>query len=343
MTKQQAIVYYAPGDVRLEEKEIPTVVPGGLLVKVKACAVCGSDLKMAKLGNPKVMPPRTIGHEFCGEIIEIGEGVDGFVLGELVTMATTIGCGTCTYCKRGAFNICKQTQAMGFFYDGAMAEYVLIPEPAVRLGNVVKLNGQAPEIAALSEPMSCAVNSISKVELSEIKNVAILGLGALGLFHALALKEEGIQNIIGVGSVGRKKEIADAIGLVTKTPEEFDRQFLELSDGDGFDLVVITIPTNEMQCKAPKYARKQGYVSYFASLPVAEEMISLSSRMLHYNELFYYGVSDSTSVHIERALEILKNQKENVEKIITTMPLSDFLKGMDGVRERKYAKVVLIP
>lgn len=343
MSSHQAVVYYSPGDVRLEQYAIPSAEPGGLLVRVEACAICGSDLKMSRIGNPKVVPPRVIGHEFCGVVEAVGEGAEGFSVGDRVTMATTVGCGECIYCRKGAFNICKDTRAMGFYYDGAMAEYVAIPRQAVALGNVVKVESLKAELAALAEPMSCAVNSVSKVPLDEIRNVVILGIGALGLFHALVLKEAGVQNIIGVGSVGRKKEIADELGLVTKTLEEFDREYLELSEGNGFDLVVITMPSNEVQCDAPKYARKQGYVSYFASLPVAEEQITISSRLLHYGELFYYGTSDSTAVHIRRALEILERQQENVERIITTMPLDQFQAGMDGVANREYAKVVLKP
>lgn len=339
-----SVVYYAPNDIRIEKsKNISDIKNGEILVEVEACAICGSDIKISRNGNPKVIPPRVLGHEFCGHIIKTKAEDCTFKIGDRITMATTIGCGDCYYCNMGATNLCKNSGAMGFYFDGAMSNYVVIPEQAVKMGNVIPVGNLKAEIAALAEPMSCVMNSLSKVSLNVTRNAVVLGLGALGMLHAIALKEAGVNNIICVDFPGMKKSLMQKLGFETLTPDQFDVEYLSLSEGEGFDLVVITAPNNKVQCTAPKYAKKRGYVSYFASLPVSDEEIKLSSRMLHYNELFYYGTSDSTVQHVVSAIPILQKQQETLSKIVTKLPLMDFKQGVEGVLNMQYAKVVLIP
>jgi L-iditol 2-dehydrogenase len=340
MTK---IVYYGPKDVRLEDAEkAPVCEEGGLLVKVEAVAVCGSDIKAYNIGNPKVVPPRTVGHEFVGRIEE--SRADGFTKGDRVTMATTIGCGNCYYCKKGKPNICPGAKAMGFYYDGAMADYTAIPALAVKNGNVIKADEDIPApVAAVAEPMSCVMNGLSRIPVEKLDCALVIGLGALGMFHAIALRDAGVCNIVCCNSRGAKFTLGEKFGFTMVTPGELKKKYRELSDGLGFDLTVITAPDQTVQEEAPGYARKGGYVSYFASLPVANEKLIMSSRMLHYNELVYFGTSDSTSLHVQKALSLLSAQRTMVEEFITVLPLDRYLDGYLGVMERRYAKVVLIP
>jgi len=233
---------------------------------------------------------------------------------------------------------------MGFFHDGALASYVTIPRSAVENGNVIRVPDDIPaEVLALSEPMSCVLNSISQIPVDKIGSVLIIGLGALGLLHAIALREFGVANIVCCDFPGRKMDITKELGFRTIVPEELDARYLELSDDLGFELVVITAPSNAVQAKAPKYARKGGYVSYFASLPVSEEQITISSRTLHYNELKYFGTSDSTAEHVKAAVGVIGKQKDAISEIITVLPIEDVLSGIDGVLEMKYAKIVVKP
>ena len=338
------VVYYGVKDLRVEEfGEIPKVNDGELLIKVEACAICGSDVKTYKSGNPRMNPPATIGHEFCGTIVEKGAGVENYRVGQRVTMATTMGCGECVYCKKGKTNICKNVKAMGFHCDGAMASYTVVPAKAVSMGNVVPVGELDAEIAAISEPMSCSLNGLGRLPIDEIESALIIGIGALGMMHAIALQEYGVENIVCVSSPGVKRDIMEDIGFKVIGRDEAEEKYLELSGGDGFDLVIITAPSNAVQSNAINYAKKGGYISYFASLLVGDEMITINSRTLHYGELILYGTSDSTAEHVKEAVKILKKRKETFKKIITTMPIQDFQKGLNGILDKSLAKVVLIP
>lgn len=338
------VVFYGVMDLRVEPfGDIPKVNDGEMLIKVEACAICGSDIKTYKNGNPRMNAPATIGHEFCGTIIDLGAGVDKYKVGERVTMATTMGCGECIYCKQGKTNICKNITAMGFHCDGAMATYTIVPAKAVAMGNVVRVGDLEAEIAALSEPMSCAINGLGRLPMDKIESALIVGIGALGMMHAIALTEYGVKNIVCVSSPGVKRNIMEDIGYNVIGRDELDEKYLELSGGDGFDLVIITAPSNAVQAQAVKYAKKGGYVSYFASLPVGDEMLNMNSRTIHYNELILYGTSDSTAAHVKEAGEILRKRKDTFAKIITKLPIQDFQKGLDGILDKSLAKVVLIP
>lgn len=342
--KEFKVVYYAPKDIRVEPfGEIPKLEEGEVLIKVEACAICGSDVKTYLNGNPRMRPPAIIGHEFCGTIIETSKDVERYKVGQRVTMATTIGCGECVYCKQGKTNICKNATAMGFHCNGAMAAYTVVPARAVKAGNIVEVGDLEAEIAALSEPMSCSINGLGRLPMEKIHSALIIGIGALGMMHAIALREYGVEKIICVSNAGTKRDIMHNIGFDVVSPEEVEQNFLSLSGGDGFDLVVITAPSNKVQSESIKYAKKGGFVSYFASLPVGNEILALNSRTLHYNELILYGTSDSTAEHVKEAQKILRAQKETFKKIITKLPIKDFEKGLNGILDKSLAKVVLIP
>lgn len=342
----KCVNYYAPKDVKIEPMlKVPEIGMGEVLVKIEACAICGTDIKSFTNGNPRIKPPQVMGHEFCGEIVKIGSGVKNYQVGQRVTMATTIGCGECCYCKKGKTNLCISAEAMGFHYPGAMAPYAVIPAKAVRQGHLVKVGDLDATIASLSEPLSCAMNDISRVPEEELNSVLIIGLGPLGMLHAVCLREKGVKNIVCSANPGKRADMARQMGFETVlTPDELDARYKELTEGEGFDLVLITAPNNGVQGKAPQYAKKGGYVSYFASLPVGSEMLNLNSRIIHYNELILYGTSDSTVKHVEAAVSLLRRNPEGFKPLIThVLPFAEFHQAMDEIKAGNAVKIVLVP
>ena len=148
--KMKAIRYHGSGDVRVEEVPVPDCGADEIRVRVDACAVCGTDLKAWKVGNPRIYAPQVMGHEFTGLVETVGADVIGFASGDRVVMATSISCGDCAYCRQGWPNLCLDLSPMGFAYPGGMAEYVTIPPRALAQKHVVKVPGHVKaEHAAL--------------------------------------------------------------------------------------------------------------------------------------------------------------------------------------------------
>jgi L-iditol 2-dehydrogenase len=337
------IVWHGIKDVRLEtDAEIPSCDDGGVLIKTEAFSVCGTDIKAYNAGNTRLTHPQTVGHEFVGHIEESKTPV--FSKGERVVMAPTIGCGECHYCKIGKRNLCAKPRSIGFQIPGAMAEYLSLPADAVTGGHLIKCPEDIPApVAAIAEPLSCVINCLSHAPVKTMEDVVIIGMGAIGILHAIAVRDAGVKNIITSEFPGQKADIAKALGFTVIHPDELAEKYRELSKGLGFELVVIAAPDQKVQEIAPSYARKGGYVSYFASLPPEHEKLNLSSRMIHYNELVLYGISDSTPKHMEDAVSLLSARKEEFAKLITVLPMEKWLEGYRGVMEMRYAKVVLTP
>ncbi len=345
MSTPSKIVFHGPKDIRVEPAApAPVPAPGEVLVRVLVGAICGSDVKTFLNGNPRITPPRTMGHEFCGVIESVGKGTAQYRTGQRVTMATTMGCGECPECRAGRTNICSDLQAIGFHYDGAMAPWVLIPARGVRGNNLVDVGDLEPEAAALSEPTSCVVNSLSRLEGRGARTLLVIGLGPLGLIHTLMARDLGIETVVGVARPGLRFDAAQSFGLdAVVTSEGIPSAIKRFTDGRGFDAVAVTAPSAEMQSAAPAFASTSGAISLFAGLPKGSEMITLNSRLIHYGEQTLYGTSDSTVEHVRRAVRWLASNPSVAGKLVThRFPLAQFHEAMDAVMSRKAVKAVLL-
>ena len=327
----RAIRYYAPKDVRVEEIPVPVLEPGGLLVKVDACAVCGSDLKTFNVGNPRMKPPITMGHEFTGIIVDVSKCVSGFSKGDRVVMATSISCGKCLYCQNGWSNLCIQLEPMGFFFDGGMAEYVAIPAKAVKNGHVVKVpRNLKPEYAALAEPLSCAVNSVKRSNVRKGDFVLVMGAGPMAILNALAAKEFGASKVfmteLNPARLIQAKNF-DIDRLISPAEEDLVKIIMDETNGYGADVVIVAAPAAQPQEEALKLVRKRGSVCLFASLPSDKSNLTIDSRLVHYNEILVTGSSDSTALDVQQAVKILGKPGFPADKI------ASHLMGLDGIHD----------
>ena len=234
--------------------------------------MCGSDLKTFQSGNPRMMPPITMGHEFTGQVEAVGTGVRGFSEGERVVMATSVSCGQCYYCRRGWSNLCLDLKPMGFAFPGGMADYLIVPELAVRNGHVVKVPaGLASEHAALAEPVSCAVSCAELCGIGEGDTVVVVGAGPMGLMNLFVAREFGARKLILAQREGKRLEQArvfDCDRLVNTSKEDLRAAVLAETGGLGADCAIVAAPSASAQAEAPTLVRKRGTVCLFASLPV---------------------------------------------------------------------------
>ena len=256
----RAVVYHGQGDVRVECLPLPACEEGGLLVKVEACAVCGSDMKAYRSGNPRMRPPVTMGHEFVGAVVENRAGL-AFAVGDSVVMATSVACGTCTYCARGWRNLCAAVRPMGFSFPGGMADYVAIPALAVRGGHVVKVPVSLnPFHAALAEPVSCAVNGCENGAVRQGDTVLVMGAGPMGILNAVVARRFGATRVILSEINPARLKQAEAFGvdrLVDPSRESLPDVVRDATQGLGAD-VVIGIDVGKSPNLAPRWLTPQG-------------------------------------------------------------------------------------
>lgn len=344
----KAVVYYGPQDVRVEEVDAPSCGENEIRVKVDACAVCGSDLKAYLVGNPRMKPPRVMGHEFTGLVETVGAVTGEFSPGDRVVMATSISCGECAYCRRGHPNLCAAVAPMGFSYEGGMAEYVTVPERALRNGHLVKVPSDVKAVhAALAEPVSCCVNSLENCAICTGDMVVVVGAGPMGIINACVAREFGAGKVILAEINPARLRQAEVFGfdrLVNPAAEDLEQVVKDATNGVGADVVIVAAPAPPPQEQALKLARKRGTVCLFASLPVDKKMLSLDSRLIHYGELRIVGASDSTPAQVARAVAFIAAGTMPVDKLAShVLGLDDIAQAFELMRSGEALRVVLVP
>lgn len=344
----KAVVYHAPGDIRVETVPVPSCGEDELRVKIDACAVCGTDLKTYLHGNPRIKAPMVMGHEFTGLIETVGERVAGFAVGERIVMATSVSCGKCAYCKRGWPNLCADLVPMGFSYPGGMAEYTTIPARAIANGHVVKVpEGVAAEHAALAEPLSCTVNACENCHIGQGDTVLVIGAGPMGIMNACMAREFGAAKLIVAEINDTRLAMCEPFGfdrLVNPATEDLADVVMAETDGIGADVAIVAAPAAPPQEGAPLLVRKRGTVCLFASLPKGKSTISVDSRPIHYGELRIVGTSDSTPAHVARAVQLLSGGSIPADQLAShVLGLDDLFKAYELMQSGESLRVVLKP
>ncbi|MEE8369945.1 MAG: alcohol dehydrogenase catalytic domain-containing protein, partial [Dehalococcoidia bacterium] len=179
----KACVFHGPGDIRVETLPEPQPGPGELVLRMEATGLCYSDIRVYK-GEKKARLGVIPGHENVGVIEEIGEGAEGFEKGQRVALCPIIACGRCFYCRRGLRNRCPERVTLGYEENGGLAQYLLVPSSIVSLGHVFPVpDGLPPDVATLTEPLACVLNSLESCRISPGGSLLLLGAGPMGLLH----------------------------------------------------------------------------------------------------------------------------------------------------------------
>ena len=343
----KAAVYLGIKKIRIEEVEKPKCGPGEILIKVHFCAICGTDVRTYLYGHKKVEPPHIIGHEIAGEIAEMGKETKGYRLGDRVTVVTSVGCGKCRWCQKGYYNLCPNTEAIGYFYQGGFAEYLLMPQEAVAQNAVLKIpeNVSLAE-ASIVEPLSCCINGQSYLKIEKGDNVAVFGAGPIGMMHLELARNEGAEKTFLIDISDGKLEFAQnhfsVDYIINPQKENPIEKILSLTENKGVDVVIVAASAKTAQEQALKIAGKKGRISFFAGLPKDNSIINFDSNILHYQEISVFGSFASYREEYEEALELIASKKIEAKKFIThILPLEKIEEGINLIREGKTLKVVL--
>lgn len=342
----RALVFYGPEDCRVTDLEKPHIDSGEVLVRVKYAGVCGTDVRIYQ-GTKKIDPPRVIGHEFAGEIAEIGKGVNTYSVGERVTVYPTIFCGQCYACRDGRKNICVNRMTLGYQFDGGFAEYVRIPAQAVEDGNIVKLpDNVSYEEGAISEPVCAAYNGIMRANIKEGDDIVILGAGPIGLCHIMLSRIKKPGRIIVSEPDAEKRESALEFGAdhvidPADSSVSLEEEVFKLTNDKGADIVFVDVGRAEVIEEAFALLKKGGTYILFAGCPEGTQ-ITIDPNLIHYKEILFTGASASTPEYLTKVLELISSKTIDVRPLITdVMPLDDWEEAIKMKRDYKGSKSLL--
>ena len=344
----KAAVLAGVQSIELRETSHPQPSRGGLIVKVKACAICGTDVKMYRFGYSAVKFPVIPGHELAGIVAQTGENTQGYQEGDRVAVAPNIPCGRCLYCQRGMQTSCEKLQTIGIHRDGGFAQYVTIPAQAVEAGCVIHIpEGISFEEAALIDPASCAINAaeLSRIKVGDV--VVIIGAGPLGCLNVEVSRAFGAERIILVQkSLVRLKEAEFTAADVYISPlkEDVVERVIQETEGRGADVVIVACGSGQAQEEALKMVARRGNVNLFGGLPKDSPFIKFDSNLIHYKEAFVIGTHGGSTRHCKMALDMIASDKIKAKKYVSSrLHLTDFLKAIGLAEQRKGLKIFINP
>jgi L-iditol 2-dehydrogenase len=345
----KVIRYYAPGDVRVEDADEPSVGPGELKLRVRNCSTCGTDVKIFRHGHHHIRPPRIMGHEIAGEVSEVGEGVDAFAVGDRVQVIAAIPCGVCDVCRKGWMTVCPNQESMGYHYDGGFAEFMIVPAKVLTVGGVNRIpDGVSFAEASVAEPLACVLNGQELTQVHDGDIVVVVGAGPIGCLHVRLARARGADQVFLV-DINRTR--LEASAAYVKPDESISGESVDvvdavtkLTNGQGADVIITAAASGQAQEQAIAMATRRGRISFFGGLPRDAPIISCDSNLVHYRELTIVGANGSSPEHNREALSLIGSGTVPVQDLIThRLKLDEALDAFDLVARGEAIKVTIEP
>jgi L-iditol 2-dehydrogenase len=349
----RAAVLHGVQSIAIEQVPKPTCPADGLLVKVKACGICGTDARTYFNGDERAKPPWILGHEMTGTVEQVGDQAAREIavhIGDRIHVISTLACGHCEYCRMGMENICVDRGLLGYApHPGGYAEYMPIPHVALR--NVMKVPDDVPlEHATLTDPLSDALNGVERLQVKLGDKAVVIGAGPVGTMQAQMIRTSGAQKVIMIELNPQRLELARSVlgddRMVYLGAEAGDtvKAVLTQTSGKGAERIIVACSSNQAQEDALRMAKKRARIVYFGGLPSTKPTIQFASNYLHYGEQEVTGAYASNYLQQQLALDMIRTGIMRADKIIThILPLEDIAKGFEYIRSGEALKVVIKP
>lgn len=330
----------------LTDWEDPTPGPHDAVIKVAATSLCGTDAHIYRWdewAQQRIHPPRVIGHELCGHVVEVGREVSLVKVGDYVAAESHLTCGACFQCRTGLAHVCKNYKILGIDRDGSYAQYVVLPE-----GVLWKTDPNIPpELACLQEPIGNAVDAALAEDLTG-QTVLITGCGPTGLFAAAVARTAGAATIIASDVSDYRLGLAKQVGVdhilnaKTVPSEQLAAAILDMTAGEGVDASLEMSGNPEALHQAFRAVKNGGRVTLFG-IPTGPVTFDLPNEMI-FKGIRVYGITGRRLFGTWYRLAGLFKAGLNIRPVIThSFPLREFATGFELIQSGQCGKVVLFP
>ncbi|MBS1802363.1 MAG: alcohol dehydrogenase catalytic domain-containing protein [Acidobacteria bacterium] len=329
--------YLGPDKLEMLEVPIPDLSDEEALIRVEACGFCGSDLGIVAGVHPRARGPLTLGHEFCGTIHRMNTAGHEFDIGDRVTAFPLISCGECSACRSGQSHVCRSLKLFGFDADGAMAEFVRIP-----IHSLLKLPKTMPaSIGAVIEPLAVAVHGVSMAPRRNVKNIAVLGAGPIGLLTALVASSESESNVCISDILPSRLELARELGITSYSAgAEMRERIMAATNGEGVDLVYECAGAPSSAVDMTSLLRPRGTI---VNLGVFKRPVEVDLQAINFKELTLIGSRVYTKDDFKTAISMAETLP--LQRVVThSFPLRDVQAAFECFRGGKgVCKVLILP
>lgn len=341
--------FYSPGDIRLEEIDEPRAAAGEVKIRVRNCSTCGTDVKISRSGHPNMTPPQVMGHEIAGDIVEIGDGVTGWSVGDRVQVIAAIPDGTCEECLRGFPTACENQLSMGYQFPGGFAEFMVVPTNVMRVDGLNRIPDDLGFAeASMAEPLACVLNGQELARVATGDVVVIVGSGPIGCLHVRLARARGASRVILIDMNGDRLAQAAAIVhpdvAIDSSATDPIAAVLAATGGRGADVVITAAASGTAQEQGLQMLARRGRLSLFGGLAKDAPNITVDANLVHYRELTIVGVNGSSPAQNKQALKLIASGAVPVTDLIThRLPLDRVLDAIDIVARGEAIKVTIEP
>ncbi len=336
----KSALFYGKEDIRIEARDLPGMESHGLLVRVLACGICGSDTRYFFNGpSPRYTLPIVLGHELCGEVVQVGPDLKDYAPGDRVTVAPIIPCMRCNACAHGQDNLCEKSEVIGVNVAGGMAEYMYIPSQMVQSGGAVKLPPTASyREAALSELVGCCLHGLRQVGLEAGDSLLVIGGGPIGMTFTQLASLKGAK-VTSSELLPVRRELALELGAQEAVdPSQTD---LLARYANSFDRVIVATASVPATEQALQLVRTGGSLLFFSGY-LKGSKLELELNEIHYRELHIHGSIDCTIQDFQNAVALLP--QISMEKLVTSCyPLDRTVEAFQATRQPNSVKVLIEP
>jgi L-iditol 2-dehydrogenase len=327
----------------------------GVLLRVTACGICGTDVRAFFNGDRRISPPWVLGHEISGEVVEIGERARaemeqaGIGRGDHVHCISTLWCGRCRMCRSGNEHLCVKHELMGFDYQGAYAEFVTIPEIALK--NLFKIpESLSDEEATFADPLSDAICGHKDIGVELDDAVVVIGAGPVGTAHAAISRLEGAGAVLLLEAAAERLELAreilgdERMSYVDVSQQDAVEAVRRATEGIGAEVVIVACSSDRAQEQAMEMAAPRGRVLFFGGLPKGTTHINFPSNVLHYQEVQVHGSYASRHRDQVHALDMLASGVGGLRRVISdVVDLDGAAEAFTRIRAGRVLKIVVRP
>jgi len=345
----KAAVLKEKGVISVEEVPIPEFSESSMLIRVEACGLCGSDLRIFSKGDSRAKYPVILGHEIAGVVEKKGSQLNGFKEGDRVCVAPGHGCGECKMCQRGFLNLCVSPfPSVGYAYDGGFAQYFVPPVNVVQNGFINKIPDHVTfDQASYSELLACCLNGQRNTPVAPGDYVVIFGAGPAGCTHLQLARKKGAKKVFLVDIAEDRLAFASKFSpdlCILATKEDVMSVILQETEGWGADAVFVCAPSKEAQQLGIHILAPRGKINFFGGLSKHDCNIELDSNLVHYKELTLSGSSSSLPKDNKEALEWISEKRVNPDDVIShILPLDKIHDAFASMQDRTCTKIIIKP
>lgn len=351
----RAAIWDGPEQMRVGDVPDPACPSDGVLLRVTACGICGTDVRTFFNGDRRISPPWVLGHEISGEVVEIGSDAGaemaqaGIEPGDHVHCISTLWCGRCRMCLSGNEHLCVRHELMGFDYPGAYAELVAIPEIALK--NLFQIPAALSDAeATFADPLSDAICGHKDIGVGLDDTVAVIGAGPVGTAHAAISRLKGAGQVLLLEAAAARLELAreilgdERIGYVDVSEQDGVAAVRVATEEIGADVVIVACSSSRAQEQAMEMAAPRGRVLFFGGLPKGTTHINFPSNVLHYREVQVHGSYASRHRDQLHALDMLTSGAGGLRRVISdVVSLDDAPDAFTRIRAGEVLKIVVAP